>query len=362
MDALAGVSATRVYQLVLNGLPQSGASLTYTLTDPTGAAVTLQSSTVTDNADGTYSVSLDGSADIPTAGTYRELWAGSYGGRDLRAEGPFFVGSDAAGRAMTRRELRWAVADQLGDQWLGTATNAGVDLGPPVQFFITVPELVAPTNDWKGHEIYGYAGPGLGVTRKVTASGNQTGVLYVASLGALDTGTAIEAHKRFTVAQYNFALQDAVRQARGVWVSTEDRSLLQVTGQTEYAIPAGLIWLATVETFDTDGSDTWTTLVRSAGAWDAWPGTLRLASAGTDDVRMRLTGYRYPQGLDYDEQYADLDASYLIRSAASALNASQIRAPALDRASAAQAAAYWQTLAVAQLRRSALQDAIRVAE
>lgn len=360
MDAIAGVSATRVYQFVYNGLPTSGASLTYTLTDPDGAAVTLQSSTVTDVGDGTYTVELDGSADIPTVGTYRELWAGSYSGRDIRAEGPFFVGSDAAGRAMTRRELRWAVAMQLGDQWLGTVTDVGIVIG--VGSYITVPELVAPTNDWKGHEVYVYAGTGRGQSRQVIASGNQTGTLTTLNWTTSPVGASVEAHKRFTVAEYNAALQQAVRMARGVWVPTEDRSLLQVTQQTEYAIPSGLIWLETVETLDSTETDTWTTLVRSAGDWDAWAGTLRLAASGTTDVRMRLKGYRYPQGLDYDEQFADLDSAYLIYGAAAALNASQIRAPALDRASAAQQGAYWQSLAGAQLRRSALQDAVRVGD
>lgn len=352
MDALAGVSCTRVYQLILNGRPQSGATVAYSLTGPTGTAITLQSSTVTDNGDGTYSVSLDGSADIPNPGTYTERWSGSYAGQDLRATGPVLVGADA-GDAVTRRELRWDTARQLDDLWLGTVTATGATS-------VTVPELAAPLNEWEGHELYVYAGTGRGQTRRVTASGDWTGVLTVPAWTTQPTGAGIEGHRRFRVDEYNAALTRAVRQARGVWVEMEDRSLVQVSGQQEYAIPAGMVWLSAVETLSDSSTDTWLALQRAAGEWDAGAGTLRLLNGASAGVRMRLTGWRRPQRLDYDEQFADLDPAYLVDAACALLTASEIRSPALDRQAAAQTSAYWQTLAGAQLRRSALQDAIRV--
>ncbi|HXU82495.1 MAG TPA: hypothetical protein VN914_13930 [Polyangia bacterium] len=356
MDALAGVSATRVYQLTLNGRPTAGATMTYSLWDPEGAVVRT-ASPAADGGDGTYSVALDGTDDLPVPGTYREAWLGSYSGLDLNATGPVLVGSDS-GEAITRRALRWDVARQLQDLWLGTATDSSINIG--LDPSITVPELVTVQNEWMGHEIYGYAGDGRGVTRRVTASGDFDGRIYVSSLGALDAGTAIEAHKRFTVDQYNAALRRAVREARGAWIDMEDRSLLQVNGQQEYRLPAGMLWLTTVETLDAADSDSWTPLFRTAGEWDASAGTLRLAVAGTTDVRMRLRGYRLPQSLDYDEQYADLPQSYLVDRAASLLAASAIRAPALDRSAAAQLAGLWTVQAVQQLDRSALQNAVWV--
>ena len=353
MDALAGVSCTRVYQVILNGVPTAGATLTYAFTGPDGATITLLAPGVTDNTDGTYSIELDGTSDIPTAGTYHELWTGSLAGRDLRAEGSVLVGT-SDGRAVTRRELRWDVADQLEDLWLGVASAVGATS-------ITVPGLEAPLNDWEGAEIYVYAGTGVGQTRVVTASGDNTGVFTVPAWTTLPTDASVEVHRRFTVARYNRALSRAIRQTRDIWVETEDRSLLQVSGQFEYALPAGLTWLVSVETLDTATTDSWTLLNRISGQWTASNGTLRITGAGLDGVRMRLRGYRAPQGLDYDEQFADLDAGYLTLAAASLLTASEIAAPALDRHAAAGSSTYYQTLAAAKLRRSALQDAIRVA-
>lgn len=351
MDAIAGVSATRVYQLILNGRPQSGATLTYSLWDPTGA-VALNAVAVTDVGDGTYTRALDGTDDIPDAGTYRELWLGSYAGQDLRAAGPVLVGSDA-GQAVTRRELRWEVARQLRDLWLGTATAVTATT-------VTVPELSTVQNEWMGHELYVYAGTGVGQTRRVTASGDFTGVLTVPTWTTQPTGASIEAHKKYTVDAYNGALRRAVREARGVYVEMEDRSLLQASDTMEYTIPTGLLWLATVETQDSADSDSWTPLLRDDGDWTASAGLLRLAAGGSTDVRMRLRGYRAPQQLDYDEQYADLDPAYLVDKAASLLTASDIRAAALDRQAAAQQSAYWQLQAAQMLPRTALHNAVWV--
>jgi hypothetical protein len=357
MDAIAGVSCTRVYRLVINGLPQTGASLTYSLWDPEGA-VALAAVAVTDVGDGTYTRAIDGTDDIPTPGTYREQWLGSYAGLDLQATGPVLVGSDA-GDTVTRREIRWDAARQLDDLWLGTVTVSSFVIG--VATYLTVPELVAATNEWKGHELYVYAGTGRGEARQIIASGDQDGeITTLVWTTQPAAGSAIEAHKRFRVDQYNAAITRAIRQARGVWIEMEDRSLLQVSGQYEYAVPAGLVWLASVETQDAADTDQWTPLFRDTREWEAWPGTLRLPNGGSTDVRMRLKGWRRPQRLDYDEQYTDIDPAYLVDATVGLLAASEVRAPALDRQAAAQSAAYWQTLAGAQIRRSALQDAVRV--
>lgn len=352
MDALVGVTTTRVYALTLDGAPQAGATLTYSLWGPTGAAL-LTNVGVTDAGDGTYYYTLDGTSYLATPGTYRERWLGSYAGRDLDAAGPVLVGYLDPARSLTRRALRWDIAEMLDDQWIGTVTAATATS-------VTVPALPAPLNDWKGGEVFVYAGAGRSQARPITASGDWTGVLTVPSWTITPVvGASVEVHKRKTVAQYNSAINRAIRQARGAYVAMEDVSLVQSGTVTDYAVPAGLAWLSVVESEDRAASGVYAPLLQAEGAWSAGTGYLRIP-APLAGARLRLRGWRYPQPLDYDEQYGDLDPTYVEFAAGALLAAGDIRAPALDREAAAAAASYYQTLAASVLRRSALVNAVRV--
>jgi len=259
---------------------------------------------------------------------------------------------------LTRQQLRHEVANQLDDLYLGVCTaRVGFPVGVADQ--ITVPEFVAAQNEWEGHEVAVYAGAGVGQARLVQSSGDRDGTLVTLPWGPAPVGGSVEGHKRHTTDQYNRALNAAIRAARGAYLDLEDTSLVQDADQSEYAIPAGLIWLATVETEISPG--VWSALPRDAlCGYSATIGRLTIPFP-SDGQALRLRGMGRPLPMTADTDLAPIEETYLIDQACSLLDASLVRAPALDRLAAAQAAAYWQTLAAGQLRKSGLQNMIRVA-
>lgn len=333
MDTLVNVTTTRELYAEMLGAPLLGASLTYTLTSPTGATL-IAAQPVTEVGAGFYAYSVDGSTYLTGPGLYRERWSGSSGSTDLQFDDAFLVGY-AAGPVTTRLQLRHDIAHLLRDLWRGQATG-----GSPSTLLDT--DRVETTNAWQGAQIYLYAGTGAGQSRNLLSSTQSGGVLTVAKSWTVnpDTTTLYELHRRFSVDAYNDAINAVIRSlADKPLIRAVDETVTLTTGTYEYAIPAGFSFISKVAWRDTTTTADWSDL-RRRDDWEIIPGHGKLRIPGpATNMRLRLEGHLAPTAMLRDAAYCDLNPMYLMYLTASLLVQSEIAAPGRDLNAAGQAAA-----------------------
>ena len=110
----------------------------------------------------------------------------------------------------TQAGLRQSISRALKDLVvLGTATG-----GTTTTLIDTTNLIHADTDQLKGYQLYIYGGTAIGQTRFITAFTPATDTVTFAAGTAPDTTSTYEIHRRFTVAEYNAAIDAAHNAAR----------------------------------------------------------------------------------------------------------------------------------------------------
>lgn len=343
-EALVGRNTVREVAIAYAGAPVMGAPVTYSLWGPRGdQLITAQAATSVGS--GRYQYEIDGLTYLGEPGYYRERWLSTAvptAGKDWRADRAFFVTYPTA-LTTSRLDLRHTVAQLLGDLWTGR--NQAL-LGSNVLYDLNRTE---PDDHWQGAYLYVYAGTNRGDARRVTHNSASAYTLTVSQNFSTSpqTDTYYELHQRFTVEEYNRAINLALWQSaqRGLR-PVIDESLVQAGDQLEYTVPAHLHAISRVFTGSDDAG--WTELERQKGQWQTIPGRriLRLTSA-TDGARLRLVGVAVPEALADDDSFTDVNPDYLTFKAAAHLVSAAIASPQVDRDAAAQTANFFHAQAEA---------------
>lgn len=154
--------------------------------------------------------------------------------------------------ARARYEIRHAVSANVRDLLIGTVTQV---TGPTV--WVDTAAYVSP-GDLVGGEIFVYAGPGLGQSRRIATHVQDTanGVAQLTPFRAWDTAPVANASKveihlpqfDFTVQKLDEAIQGAVRAAEDSYLTdVVDETVTCQVGRHHYPLPAGLRSLHSVE-------------------------------------------------------------------------------------------------------------------
>lgn len=362
-EACLGNSTAREFYYALGGRGRTGATLAYSLTDPSGTIVATASTgaaTITDNGDGWYTTLVAGSA-LGNPGAYLESWTGTY--TDVVAytinESHQFLALVQPDPQKTRRDLRWDAALELDDLLTGTmSSDSGTTLVDNTL------QNVYNDDYWKGGELYIYAAAtGRYQSRRITGSTGSSGTFTVPTwTNTPATGVLYEAHRpgKPTTAEYNRALnraiEDAIQQGAKLTATFTLTAFNDTVGSVwrayqpyEYPLPVGLILVGDAWVQDTNDSLLRWRLLH----WDAqdtyWQPDLALV-AGRRLVRypqayngyqLRLEGQFVPTLLDRDDWFCDVDPSWIVTRALMYLDAKAIRAQALDRDAAAQRTGVW---------------------
>lgn len=335
-EFVTGTSGSRVYRVLVDGVPSDAATLTYTLTGPTGTALLTAEPAVL-QGDGWYLVTLDGTTHLSQPGLYRERWSGTVGGEPVRHDGVFRVVYPDPTQ-LTLLELRHMVADQLNDLTLGRVESA-------TGLSITDSDRIEPDDHWRGAYLYLYAGPSRGDDRIVSASDESSTTLTVGKDFSVTptSDTYYELHERWRVSQYNRAINLAILQrAREALSPVVDETVTLTTDTVEYTIPAGFHFVTDIWRLGTSSGDDWRKLDRNKKDYEVVTGQrlLRVQAAETGE-RLRILGQVLPDQLTQDGQIADLPADYVVMKAAAHLLAGKIGGPQVDRDASAQKASLY---------------------
>lgn len=325
LDGLVGASQTRTINLAVAGVPLTGATVTYTLTDPTGDEV-ISAQAATDLGSGDYGYAVDGS-EVAYSGLYRELWTITSGSNEYPQEGWFLLGEWEPG-LVPRWALRHRIATRLRDNTLGVFTTSST----------TAPADTSrwePDDHWNGAEQYVYAGTGRAQSRRLTDFANTGGVFTpaLAYSTAPAVGDRYELHTRWTVEEYNLALATAVDEVRSyvLWPITHVGTVVD-TEQYEYDLPAPFQTLREVWTLPEPAPDTapdlWTKL--DGGTWGLRPGRKLWLGGPLSEVTLRLVGETAWGELNTDDALARGPLQFLEFRAAANLLGSRLQAAPND--------------------------------
>jgi hypothetical protein len=340
-EALVGNTTRRDYRVTAKGAPQTGLVPLYSLWNYAGTQlVTAQNMTEDTALPGVYFY-LPTGANIATPGFYRErvTTTTSLG---TWQEDRFFRAVYPGADIKARWELRHMVAQLLGDLLLGVATGGTTTT-------LIDSERIEGNDFCRGAWVCVYAGTNRGIERKVStfanafSSGTATLTFGTAAPNAYDTTSYYELHKRFSVDEYNRAINTALGwHGDQFLIPVEDESIAQVDSQLEYQVT--LPFFALQQVWSGNATDGFTQLLKSD--WSVIPGRrlLRVASADSTN-NFRLVGQIRPQPMVSDDSYTDIDANYLALRAAAILAGDHIKQQ--DRESAAQVSQFYHAQAEA---------------
>jgi hypothetical protein len=322
MRALVGQALTRTLDLRLGAVPLTGAVVTYALTDPAGVAVVVGAPAETEV--GIYSVDLT-AAQLATSGLYQETWVVTSTGDTYSVDGWFVLTPWMPG-LVPRWELRHRVAHEVRDLTLGTAASGSattlVDSG-----------RWEPDNHWLGAEVYLYGGTGRGESRRCVASASGSGTLTVSQVWTTPpvNGTLYELHKRFSVDDYNRALERTLsRHRHTVMLPIEVSNLATTRDNHFYTVPPAFDTVRRVEwrpnPWATDLTRWWTL---EPGDWELHSGR-RLYVRCPHDATVRLLGEMAWDDLPSDDSLTGGPVEWLVLRSAATLLGTKLTSQAAD--------------------------------
>jgi hypothetical protein len=312
-----------------NGAPLTGQTVTYTLVAPNGSTV-VAAAAATENGLGYYSYTIDGPTYLNGPGLYRETW-GSTGAVDQ----PVYTYLNVLypqGPLVRRWHLRHSIARMLGDLRIGVSTGSNTSTT------LKDTGLVEGDNDWRGAWLYIYAGLGRTEERQLTSSTQTGGVLThgTAWTTTPDTTSRYELHRRWSVADYNGAINDALGEISNDYLLpiTDESLTISSTTTYEYQIPAPFYSVHDVWWEDTSQTyPVWSPLSTQRGEWrvlGGGRGLLRIPHPPSTTTRLRLVGQAQPTALITDDDFVTVPVDFLRYTAAALLLAGKIRSPQND--------------------------------
>jgi hypothetical protein len=325
-EAVTGLNCIRELYLEELGVPQSNATLTYTLVGPTGTSLVAAQAVTIGAEAGWYEYSLDGVTHLSNPGLYTELWTGTLGSGKVRHQSRFLcLAGDLP--IIARWELRHWIARLCDDLTRGTVSANGTST--------TAVDTDLDEPDWGGAQIYIYGGTGAGQARTISSSSAGTLTIsraWATNLSASAPVSRYELHRRFTVDDYNDAINLVITErAAHALIPVVDETTTETTSTYEYDLPQGLHWVYQIWHRDTSAaSNDWFPLTPHVD-FEIVPGrrTLRLPGA-TTNYRLRLVAQIRPDIMLRDQSYCEMDPAYVAFKAAAHLLQSQISSPSTD--------------------------------
>lgn len=328
-EGYVGNDIVRQLYLEQNGAPATGQIGDFTLINPSGTTV-ISAAAITENGFGYYSYTIDGPTYLTVPGLYRERWD-TAGSGDKRIE-TYLLVLHPQGPIIRRWHLRHSIARMLGDLRIGVSTGSNTSTT------LKDTGLIEGDNDWRGAWLYIYAGLGRTEERMVTSFTQTGGVLThgTAWVQTPDATSRYELHRRWSVADYNGAINDALSEISNDYLLpiTDESLLVTSTTTYEYQIPAPFYSVHDVWWQDTSQSyPVWSPLSTQRGEWrvlGGGRGVLRIPHPPSTSTRLRLVGQAQPTGLVTDDDFVTVPVDFLRYKAAALLLAGKIRSPQND--------------------------------
>jgi hypothetical protein len=252
----------------------------------------------------------------------------------------------------TKIQLRHKLAYLMNDLVLGTVSSAAAG------------SFVCATTDWEKAdeffedfvEVYDYSGTGAGTSAKPKTWTNSSHTLTFLPAATLTDGDLVEMHRRFTVAEYNNAINHAIDQvAMDALVDRVDESIALTAGTYQYNLPTQFLYIDDIWISDTNG--VWGEQVPLDPKYWRPIKTTTLTLEFIRDVfkpvtgtTVRIVGMASPSILETDTETTPVDPEYIIQAAKAFLHQSRIRGADKDSEFHAQQMQIAATLAAGSRR------------
>ncbi len=227
----------------------------------------------------------------------------------------------------TRIQLRHKLSRLMNDLVTGVVSSPGSGT------------FVCSTTHWEKSddyfndflEVFCYSGTGVGTSGNPTDWVNSTHTLTFKPAATLTASDLVELHQRFTVDEYNEAINHAIDQvANDALIDRVDQTITTASSTWRYVIPTQFLYIDAVYIAD------------STGAFDTKdpidPKYWRISKESTlylEFVKefytpiasrtLRIVGLASPSILDTDTEACSIDPEYILQSAKSFLHQSRIR-------------------------------------
>ena len=233
----------------------------------------------------------------------------------------------------TRLQLRHLVSYAMRDLVLGVVASPSSG------------SFVCATRDWEvpdDHfndyvDLFCYSGTGIGTSAKPTNWVNSTHTLTFLPAATLTAADLVELHQRFTVEEYNNAINHAIDLAANeALMDRVDESVSLVTATYQYNIPTQFLYIDTLHVSDQDGNFGSRDPLDNLSEWRP----VKKATAVIEFIKknfspvtgttLRITGSASPGRLETDAEVCPIDPEYVLQAAKAYLHQSRIRGNAKD--------------------------------
>tara|TARA_R110000764_G_scaffold44258_1_gene99648 strand:+ start:82 stop:900 length:819 start_codon:yes stop_codon:yes gene_type:complete len=227
----------------------------------------------------------------------------------------------------TRIALRHLLATLMNDQVTGVVASPGSG------------SFVCASTDWERSddffndfvEVYCYSGTGIGTSGKPTNWVNATHTLSFLPAATLTVADLVEVHRRFTVEEYNRAINHAIDQvAMDALVDRVDESITLTSGTYQYNLPTQFLYIDDLWISDVNG-DWVEQLPLDQKYWRPVKKSTLLIEfikerySPLTSHKVRIVGMASPSILDTDAETTPIDPEYIIQAAKAFLHQSRIR-------------------------------------
>jgi hypothetical protein len=323
IDFTPGSTAKITQYFELDGAPLSAATVTVTVTNPSGTEI-VSSAACTEFNYGYYYYSINSSL-TSSVGTYTCNWTAVKAGTTITRTTIFNVGYEpiyntslADIRHMVSRLVEGKESFYKG---IANATSNATT--------IVDASRVEPDDHFKGMWVYLYNGTGVGQERRIVNSDSSSGSLSVLPVlnPSPDSTTRYEIHREFRVEDYNDAVKLAHMEVmKWVLIPIKSQPIALASGQYEYDIPAGFSHVYEVQVEATTGKYTKVT----PACWGVIANDRKLTlHSNIVDVysgyNIRLLGLRSANIPNLDGDMIDVNPEYLVHKAAAILCSSRIK-------------------------------------
>jgi len=248
----------------------------------------------------------------------------------------------------TRQQIRHDVADLCDDLIIGTVSSPASGT-----FVCALADWEKPDDYFnKFLEMFCYSGTGVGTSGKPTDWLNSSHTLTFKPAATLTAGDLVEMHNRFTVNQYNRAINQSIQMvAKEALQDKTDVSIALVTDTYQYSLPTDLTHIYSID-LESDTADLYDSgLPIKNDNWRIIPGStiklefIKQRYSITNGRNIRIKGLASPSTLDTDGEQCPINPVFIAYQAAALLHQSRIRAGEVDTEYHAQQMQLCQTLA-----------------
>jgi hypothetical protein len=180
-------------------------------------------------------------------------------------------------------------------------------------------------------EIFCYSGTGVGTSGKPTDWVNSTHRLTFLPAATLTATDLVELHRRFTVTEYNTAINHAIDMvANDALVDRVDETIVLTAGTYQYDLPTQFLYIDGI--WISDDNDDWVDEVPlDPRYWRAIKKSplkiefIKNLYSPVTSRTVRIVGMASPSILDIDAEASPIDPEYLVQAAKAFLHQSRIR-------------------------------------